>query len=337
MNQHAALVSLSQAIVLLKECSTVQEAKRYYDLAEAARVYAQMCQLGIEAQNRAAEIKLRAQRRMGEILAETVRRGRPRKGNGGVTFLPDGISKMQSSRCQKIASVPEAAFERHMAQRKDKEEAVSTASLLRLARSIQEKERKSPVLKGQYPVEIRHGDFRVVLADLAPHSVNMILTDPPYGKAYLDLWGDLGAFASRVLRKDGALVAYSGQFYLPQVIELLSKHLQWWWLCGVIHAGPGNLIPLGQPVRKVINQFKPLLIFVRPDGSGISVTFRDLIRGKGRDKQLHNWQQPVEEAKTILATFCQKGDLVVDPFAGSGSFGEAARQSGMRFIGAEIL
>jgi len=38
-----------------------------------------------------------------------------------------------------------------------------------------------------------------------------------------------------------------------------------------------------------------------------------------------------------LEMFCGPGDLVVDPFAGSGAFGEAARQVGLAFIGAEIL
>jgi len=176
-----------------------------------------------------------------------------------------------------------------------------------------------------------------VLNDLPDQSVKLILTDPPYGKEYLPLWDDLGVFANRVLRPDGLLVAYSGQFYLPEVITSLGKSLQWWWLCGVAHKGSGNLTPLGQPVRKVINQFKPLLVFVPQNSTGIDVVFRDLIEGAGGEKEKHNWQQPVLEAVQILETFCTEGDLVVDPFAGSGAFGEAARQIGLPFVGAETL
>lgn len=197
-------------------------------------------------------------------------------------------------------------------------------------------ERKTPKLEAQFDVNIRRGDFREVLTDIPDASVKIILTDPPYGKKYLDLWDDLGAFAARVLRPDGMLATYSGQLYLPQVIASLSRHLDWWWLCGLIHKGSGNLTPLGYPPRKVINQFKPVLIFV-PHGGGVSVVFRDLLAGHGKEKDMHNWQQPTSEAYEILEAFCEKGDLVVDPFAGSGAFGEAARELGLPFIGAEIL
>ncbi len=199
-----------------------------------------------------------------------------------------------------------------------------------------DRERKHPELRGQYNVGIRRGDFREVLSDIPNHSVDLILTDPPYGRDYLPLWNDLGLFAARVLLTTGALVTYSGQLYLPQVISALSDHLDWWWLCALIHQGNGNLTPLGQPVRKVINQFKPILIFV-PRGGGINHIYRDLIPGAGKEKDKHNWQQPVLEAKHILAMFCQPGDLVVDPFAGSGAIGQAAREFGCNFLGAEIL
>lgn len=199
-----------------------------------------------------------------------------------------------------------------------------------------DKARKTPTLKKQYDVGIRQGDFREVLSDIPDKSVKLILTDPPYGKNYLILWNDLGLFASRVLREDGALITYSGQLYLPEVITALLHHLDWWWLCGVVHSGSSNLTPLGQPVRKVINQFKPILVFVRR-GGGIESVFRDLINGTGPSKEKHNWGQPIAEAYKILQTFCQPGDLVVDPFAGSGSIGVAAKELQLQFIGAEIL
>lgn len=200
-----------------------------------------------------------------------------------------------------------------------------------------DKVRKEPVLLDQFDVDIRQGDFREVLSDIEPKSVKVILTDPPYGKKYLPLWEDLGKFASRVLRPDGVLIAYSGQFYLPQVMTMLGEYLQWWWLCGVKHKGSGNLTPLGQPVRKVINQFKPLLVYIPKDGTGVDVVFRDLVDGTGAEKAKHNWQQPISEAKEVLERFCPDGGLVVDPFAGSGAFGVAARELGFPFIGAEIL
>ena len=87
----------------------------------------------------------------------------------------------------------------------------------------------------------------------------------------------------------------------------------------------------------ILQRPKPLLVFVPRQSTGLDVVFRDLIEGSGGEKEKHNWQQPVLEAKTILETFCTIGDFVVDPFAGSGAVGEAAKQLGLPFVGAEIL
>jgi len=63
----------------------------------------------------AAEIKIRAERRAGELLAVMDRHkttdGRPGKGSHDVTLLTDiGVTKMQSSRWQQIAGVAEDAM-----------------------------------------------------------------------------------------------------------------------------------------------------------------------------------------------------------------------------------
>jgi len=203
-------------------------------------------------------------------------------------------------------------------------------------RAEQTRSNKSPILKSTYDVEIRHGDFRDVLTDIPDHSADVILTDPPYGKEYLPLWNDLGEFAARVLKPSGVLVAYSGQLYLPEVIASLGKRLTWWWLGAVVHGGTTALTPLGYPVRKVINQFKPILVYIPRDGSGVSGVFKDLIIGCGEDKNKHNWQQPLGEAIELLKTFAPSGGLVVDPMAGSGTVGQAAKELGMSFIGAEV-
>jgi len=211
-------------------------------------------------------------------------------------------------------------------------------SVKEIVERIRREERQTtrPVLQGVYEgLDIRRGDFREVLADLPERSVDIILTDPPYTQEYLHLWDDLGAFAARVLKPAGVLLAYSGQLHLPQVIAMLTQHLRWWWMCAIRHAGASGYIVAGG--RRIINDWKPLLILTPRDAPPLNAQFNDLIEGGGRQKELHNWEQSTEEAMRILQTFGNPGALVVDPFAGSGSFGRAALQAGMRFIGAEIL
>jgi hypothetical protein len=64
-----SLTKLDQATRMLAEVRTLDDAKDLINLAEAARIYAKQIELGLEAQNHAAEIKLHAQRKAGEILS----------------------------------------------------------------------------------------------------------------------------------------------------------------------------------------------------------------------------------------------------------------------------
>ena len=197
-----------------------------------------------------------------------------------------------------------------------------------------DKSRKTAKLKNSL-FEVRRGDFREVLHDI--EAVSLVLTDPPYPKESLSLWSELSRWASKALAEDGILIAYSGQMFLPQVLNNLSEHLDYWWCGAVVHKGNGNLSPLGFPVRKVINQWKPLVMFYKRGGVGFERTFRDLVAGVGPEKTDHNWQQPVEEARILIEAFTQPGELVVDPFAGSGGFCKAAIDCGRLAVGAEIL
>lgn len=49
----------------------------------------------------------------------------------------------------------------------------------------------------------------------------------------------------------------------------------------------------------------------------------------------HPTQKPLALGQYLVLTYSDPGGLVVDPFAGSGTFGEAALSLGRRFLGAE--
>ena len=63
-----------------------------------------------------AELKLRAERKAGEILRAMKLRGGDRKSNNHDERLKllEGISTNQSTRWQQVAAVPEPEFERHL-------------------------------------------------------------------------------------------------------------------------------------------------------------------------------------------------------------------------------
>lgn len=101
---------------------------------------AEWIQRYIDRGGAAAEIKVRAERRAGEMLREMEKNKGTRL--GGNTVLPPenttklndiGISKMQSSRFQQAASVPEEQFERHIDEKKAASKPITSSGVAKLA------------------------------------------------------------------------------------------------------------------------------------------------------------------------------------------------------------
>jgi len=168
-------------------------------------------------------------------------------------------------------------------QIRDKARCEERESAIRLAEMTNEEER----------VRIVRGDFREALREplIQTGSVDLIVTDPPYGKAHLPLWKDLSRFAARALKPGRILVTYSGNYYLPEVMRLVGEHLQYVWTAVVMNGTPPDTVfP-----RKIMTCWKPLLLFSHGDYLPPlkGEWFKDRIEGDGRNKAFHNWQQGV--------------------------------------------
>lgn len=55
-----------------------------------------------------------------------------------------------------------------------------------------------------------------------------------------------------------------------------------------------------------------------------------------KEERLHPAQKPVPLLAALLLGFTQPGDIIVDPFCGSGSTGEACLLTGRRFVGIDL-
>jgi DNA modification methylase len=184
----SALQRLEDAVRLLAEARDLDEVKAIRNLAEAARVYARQAQLGLEAQNHAAEIKLRAERRAGELVRDLPRNEGVRFGRSIVEQPPRlqdlGISRAQSHRWQAIASVPLPTFEEHLAEAKLRGQEITSAAALRLAahrqRAAATVPPAVPPLARPARVLLVQADVRAGLQSLEPASAQMCVTSVPY-------------------------------------------------------------------------------------------------------------------------------------------------------------
>lgn len=144
----ASLVRYEQARFALAECQRVDEVKDIRDKAEAMAAYARQAK-DTELIQFATEIKVRAERRCGELLSQTEKNkgaslnGRDVYGASVVarvdrrevpTLADMGITKDQSSRYQSLASMSDAHFETAVATAKDTAGEVTTAFMLREAK-----------------------------------------------------------------------------------------------------------------------------------------------------------------------------------------------------------
>jgi N6-adenosine-specific RNA methylase IME4 len=138
MNQ---LVHFENAKRELQLATNVDEVKDLRDKAEALRLYMKQAGESLWMQNQCAEIKVRAERRAGELLKVTEKHpgGNPNLSHDVTGYPPSldeiGISRKQSSRWQAIASIPEPVFEEHVARVKDSGE-LTSSGLLKLSKKL---------------------------------------------------------------------------------------------------------------------------------------------------------------------------------------------------------
>jgi hypothetical protein len=197
------------------------------------------------------------------------------------------------------------------------------------ARLRRERSRNAPPLPDG--ADLRIGDCREVLADVADNSIPLILTDPPYGKDAEPLYRWLAQFAARVLIPGGSLICYTGQACLPRDFAIFGAHLTWQWLCTMRHTQPQRLFG-----ANVIVTHKPVLWYVKQFRRGRSLMPDGLI-SPHRDKLSHAWAQGEGGIWAPIEHLTEPGEVIVDPFAGTGAWGRIAVQMGRRWIGADIV
>ena len=135
-----SLARIGEATRALAAAKTLDDVLKIRDQAEALRVYIKAASDSLDAANAAAAIKLRAERKAGEMLAgmekQAGSRGVGKKVEShDVTPLSDlGIDKMQSSRWQREAAVAEETFEEYLASCEADRREVTQAGLLNVAK-----------------------------------------------------------------------------------------------------------------------------------------------------------------------------------------------------------
>lgn len=307
------------------------------DKLRAYQILAEQSRQSVEVQAKIAIYKARADRKCGEWLKENIEHGGDRKteSRSNVATLKDlDLTKSESSRLQKIAEIPEKKFEDILVEAEIEVRKITNNMLVKIAKEIEKEERVDDEYKERVSekskLEIRKGDFKEVLADLC--EIDAIITDPPYPHQYINCFSELSFFCKEHLKQNGFAAIYSGQYHLPEVIKKLSENLTYVWTFCLYHVGQKQIINY----INVMCGWKPVLIFSNGNKK-MPFSAYDVLISEKREKSEHEWQQSETGVENLIEIFSKPGELVVDPFSGSGTFGLVSQRMGRNFIGAEIL
>jgi site-specific DNA-methyltransferase (adenine-specific) len=190
-------------------------------------------------------------------------------------------------------------------------------------------------------ITIYHGDCREVLP-LLPAAA-LIFFDPPYGLG-------IAAWDSAFDAKGHADLCWANICDGGSIYATCSPHI----LAGMLGLfSHRRLIAWGKPnlpLRKNLNEWEwsteyvvwatkgEPRVFNKPTGENARDYWRIAVESGflNRDAGQHPARKPIELLLRIVGASTRDGDLVVDPFCGSGTTLKAAKQSGRRAIGIEI-
>ena len=200
--------------------------------------------------------------------------------------------------------------------------------------------------------EIHHMDCLEFMKSIPDNNFDLIITDPPYGIGI----NKMNFVTSGAIKVGGA---YRNDYskhktewddkklskeYFDEMIRISKNQVIFGaeHLCNHLPISRGWIIWDKKTEDKYSNDFADCEIawtsFDKP-----SVIFRYLWSGMlqsemglYKEKRFHPTQKPVALGRWILERFANTGDIIFDPFAGSGSFLLACKQLDFKCVGCEI-
>lgn len=224
-------------------------------------------------------------------------------------------------------------------------------------------------------IKLMQGDCLEMMKSIPDGSVDMVLTDPPYGTTackwdsvipFEPMWEQL----KRVTKKNGAIVLFGSQPFTSALVMSNPELFKYDWTWRK-PKGTGHLNAKKMPMRDK----EDILVFYKSqctynpqfsqgspyknkagdpskstsmtDSYGAYTNFRNDNDGKRYPKQVvdfpvvergtvHPTQKPVALMEYLIKTYTNEGETVLDFTMGSGTTGVAAKNLNRNFIGIEL-
>jgi len=198
-------------------------------------------------------------------------------------------------------------------------------------------------------IKLINDDCLKILPTLESNSIDLILTDPPYGMNYqsnrrkdvysqiandnnLDWIEPLFKEYDRILKNNSSLLIFCNEYSIANLILEGNKHFK----CKKPLIWVKNNHTSGDLTGDFANRTEFILHFQKG---------RNLIRGKRTDNvlqfkktlnKLHPTEKPIDLLEHLITKLTDINALVLDSFAGSFSTGVACQNLYRNFIGIEL-
>lgn len=204
---------------------------------------------------------------------------------------------------------------------------------------------------------VKQGDCTQLILELANESIDCIITDPPYGVSYGDGSGRGGSNDDfeddpasalgllrcivpelrRVLKPSGHLYSFFSTNLWQATLDIYKsagfdvKDLVCVWV------KPGNATGVGNWDYNFANSWEPFL-FANNQTRRLGFKRKNVFtyQADSGPARFHPTQKPVELLRELIQLSTQPGDIVFDPFCGSGSTLVAASQLRRKYLGFEL-
>lgn len=194
------------------------------------------------------------------------------------------------------------------------------------------------------PNSIIQGDCLEIMKDIPDKSVDLVLTDPPYGVLKKVEWDNikLEEFTTKwwklcqtKLKENNSVYIFWSQKYLKLGLEIFNpKRVLIWW-----HS---NLL---KPTSNMFNYSYDPIFYINNSGifngkfcnsDTVDVLKFAIPQSNFIDKKKHPCQKPIALIQKLITISSNPNDLILDPFLGSGTTAVACAQLKRRYIGIEI-
>ena len=120
---------------------------------------------------------------------------------------------------------------------------------------------------------------------------------------------------------------------MDKILPALCTHLRYWWTIAYLTPGCSSHLVW----TRVSPFYKPILIFVKQGATYKGKWLTDVIKAEPDDhgRELHHWQQSTGVFSRLIEDLSDKGDLVCDPFLGSGTTAWCCAKTQRRFVGSD--